>query len=789
MSVYSVSQYIGSDLNNGVLVTADLSADIDDTAATISLDAYPSEFSGITSGKVLIHNEWISFTGVSGNDLTGCTRGDDDTDGNASSAAAHFEGDYVLFMYDGDGSERYGPTASINAALSLITDDWTDRIDIYTGRYEESMASNYQGVSLRGIGRVIIDSSGSNCFRVHSATNTSITATIENIEFVECNFGIRIYGNITDVNLIIKNCKFKDCSYGIMFYDGMTNITTYQNIFERCTYGIWHDNEHRYGSTLLKVYNNTFAYCDYCIYSGRNLTFGYDSDVDETTSNLTDIKVYNNIFYQFSSYAVYTRGQGYSAKSNFELLDYNIYYSTVSSYMCNFVAFQSGSANIRNLSGTLTWSSGSTTVTGDASTDFVSELSAGDWIIPDDLDGRNWFRVDSITDVDELELDMACDFNRTDGCVARTTTSGFLNENYSAHAPGSPDLYLSDQTGQYDGISFADIHDATVSGSVPMGFSNFMASVFELSYEQNGYQADPQMVSPLQGIYDLSPTSPYRSAGKDGTYIGAREPGSVIEASDATGALRLAITTTPGIWEGGTPTGAIGNFTGVSDGSLTIEVDGSGSTISVEDIDLTNAVTKSDVAVIMEREIRETDATLRALRVFYDEDNDIFVVLSPGDNEASDIDITAGSAGTDITVASITNLIGGSSTSADLSEATGSNFGFHYPSGKLTYDSGVERIVLSSDVSSAVIRTAVEDLGDFYMIKTTNFFGIEDLPLSVIDLSTGERPTDLTYKIRGGKTMEELLASDWTTISRTSIANIVGRYVQIETVLRTDGGL
>ena len=74
---------------NPLDITCELSADITDSDVTISLDTacgilFPS------SGYILIGSEIISYTGVSSDDLTGCTRG-----ALGSTAAAHSEDDEV----------------------------------------------------------------------------------------------------------------------------------------------------------------------------------------------------------------------------------------------------------------------------------------------------------------------------------------------------------------------------------------------------------------------------------------------------------------------------------------------------------------------------------------------------------------------------------------------------------------------------------------------------------------------------------------------------------------------
>ena len=96
-------------------ITATLSSGITDAATTIPLS---SVLNMNSSGKVRINSEVITYTGISGNSLTGATRGADGT-----TAASHAEGDTVTNFVDmvSDVLEAsFRNTSNVDTPLSKI---------------------------------------------------------------------------------------------------------------------------------------------------------------------------------------------------------------------------------------------------------------------------------------------------------------------------------------------------------------------------------------------------------------------------------------------------------------------------------------------------------------------------------------------------------------------------------------------------------------------------------------------------------------------------------------------
>lgn len=83
------------------LVTTNLDGAINDSVTTISLDSTTGiiEPSDILESYVLINDELVQFTGISGNDLTGCTRG-----ALSTTNVAHANNDEVTTFYRINGS-------------------------------------------------------------------------------------------------------------------------------------------------------------------------------------------------------------------------------------------------------------------------------------------------------------------------------------------------------------------------------------------------------------------------------------------------------------------------------------------------------------------------------------------------------------------------------------------------------------------------------------------------------------------------------------------------------------
>lgn len=95
-------------LNNGSFnARTKLAVNILDTTTTITLQSVPALFQA--PGYAKIDDEYISFSGISGNNLTGCTRGDFN-----SIPADHEAGEDVILIYD------IAPTNGIDLIAQLL---------------------------------------------------------------------------------------------------------------------------------------------------------------------------------------------------------------------------------------------------------------------------------------------------------------------------------------------------------------------------------------------------------------------------------------------------------------------------------------------------------------------------------------------------------------------------------------------------------------------------------------------------------------------------------------------
>ena len=89
LATLNYNEYIENDFatQEDDIVSTTLSSSLTDSATTVSL----ASSTGLSAaGKIFVGGEQISYAAISGNDLTGCTRGD-----NTTTAAAHSSGTFV----------------------------------------------------------------------------------------------------------------------------------------------------------------------------------------------------------------------------------------------------------------------------------------------------------------------------------------------------------------------------------------------------------------------------------------------------------------------------------------------------------------------------------------------------------------------------------------------------------------------------------------------------------------------------------------------------------------------
>lgn len=98
-------------VKTSVYAASDVYSTLTSNLATTTTTVSVSDASNFpSSGKAIIAEEVVGYTGKSGNDLTGCTRGDDDNGGTATTKKKHNRGCVVFEYYD--GSTYYTATSA-----------------------------------------------------------------------------------------------------------------------------------------------------------------------------------------------------------------------------------------------------------------------------------------------------------------------------------------------------------------------------------------------------------------------------------------------------------------------------------------------------------------------------------------------------------------------------------------------------------------------------------------------------------------------------------------------------
>ena len=127
LSTLNYNEYIENDFatQEDDIISTTLSSSLTDSATTVSL----TSSTGLSSeGKIFVGGEQISYTAISGNDLTGCTRGD-----NSTTAAAHSSGVFVAQFSSGGMPRNIVRTPDNNYLLYPYPDkQYTLIFDYYT---------------------------------------------------------------------------------------------------------------------------------------------------------------------------------------------------------------------------------------------------------------------------------------------------------------------------------------------------------------------------------------------------------------------------------------------------------------------------------------------------------------------------------------------------------------------------------------------------------------------------------------------------------------------------------
>lgn len=140
-----------------------------------------------------------------------------------------------------------------------------------------------------------------------------------------------------------------------------------------------------------------------------------------------------------------------------------------------------------------------------------------------------------------------------------------------------------------------------------------------------------------------------------------------IAINDETGqATTYAVEATAGFWTTVQPAGDLADFIQVTDGSVEVKVD-AGVAANVPDLDFSAATDLTEVAAIIEAGLTDAFCT-------YNQQENVFVFTSAAESAASAIVITAGTTGTDITVATYLNAIGGTATAGTAAGSAPANF-------------------------------------------------------------------------------------------------------------------
>lgn len=127
LATLNYNEYINNDFatKEDDIVSTTLSSSLTDSETTVSLTS-STGFS--STGKVYVGAEQISYTAISGNDLTGCTRGD-----NSTTAAAHSSGAFISQFSTGGVPRSIVRTPDNNYLLYPYPDkQYTLVFDYYT---------------------------------------------------------------------------------------------------------------------------------------------------------------------------------------------------------------------------------------------------------------------------------------------------------------------------------------------------------------------------------------------------------------------------------------------------------------------------------------------------------------------------------------------------------------------------------------------------------------------------------------------------------------------------------